>query len=1361
MSPRADSETPSGDNSVDDSSDDNTIGQTDPEFTCSKTRKCSNGACCGKDGWCGFGPTYCGKGCQSNCDAYAECGQYAKTKGQTCPLNVCCSEFGFCGTTTNYCDDKCQSNCGDPKRPKGKGGDVRKHIIGYYESWKSSGESCGEMTPSQIPVENLDAVNLAFAYITPDDVSRSYLACSERPNWPQYDIVPMEKQDESIFQQVTDIKKRSPSTEIWLSLGGWTFNDNHTSTQPIFGELAADTTKAKDFAQKLVKMMIHYGFDGVDIDWEYPGATDRGGKENKDKKNFPILLKSIREVFNKQLPRPKLSITVPTSYWYLRWFDLPELAKHIDFFNVMSYDLHGTWDSSNPVGPYAYAHTNLTEIKLSLDLFWREDIKPDMINLGLAFYGRSFKLKDPSCSDPGCEFKGAGDKGRCTDTKGILSYREINEKRGPAGTFEGSFTMHDKDAAVNYMVFGDNLDDWVSFDTKETFEQKINYANDLGLRGLLIWAIDQDDDRYTALKAITGDEISPRVKESEVLGHWDVNKCYVSECKEDCRDGFTRMTNLNDDAKTKRGCGGNHKQRSLCCPSWGAPDPSTCSWKGSWPSCSETCEKGDILFATDHYGNGGWGCSSGATKKFCCPANNGNRAVASCGWFSKDSCPKERPQKIYSHTEGQQLDSETVFSSRTFCCPKKPEFEHCTWHGDVGSCNNNFCPKDKIQVLSSNTRPGGRCNYGRKAVMCCDPPTGDDAILPAALEDLFPYVIPEDSEPIYYESIDNFSETIPINEHEEDDPNEQPFAWIIMVGDEKDVQSLRKRDGSHLELFDCPSPSQDDYQAQKLKAVCMSEGDQSNCEDLNLGGAHGTIARLPEHCGSDEWVRVISFEPINDHPVPSHLQKRAPQRAKRYHLEYDYNFHERRTDGGEIFVRIDGSTHPGYWDKIVTSKTGNGISRRSPENWRQDEMVWFQERGFAHNGTENVKRGESSSTNWWLDQFNDLIKNHGHWGVHKEIDYSQVLYSASKSCPGGTDASLEARLEGSLNTTFDYGISLIGTLKQFNFDQAFAYFHVSDLDMTTASVLDAYAKVQMQTKKSPILGWLDLFGGNFNVKGLVEVGPFFDVQAQLRAALKISGEVRAGLTFQSSEFTWMYPQAMEVWPEEKGFTTYNPTIDLKPNQELSVRANGDLTVAINPALGFQVKVTWLGKRLVNEDIRLNFQTDYTFSVTAEKNSVSTCDGLLMGVDLEYGLTVDASRPLPGWKGTGNHHTVIAPVTVQLAETQCKKWNASKTDSNIGQSKRSIGAIPYNAQTSQFEHLFSRADVEEDALFPDTAGSSLRCLNDFKTPTGNCQDRTADGDEDEDGVLVARDPRRGPTRAAFLSAMATMLSLSEV
>jgi hypothetical protein len=80
---------------------------------------CSNKACCGgrdlfpwsiltitllnqrpASGNCGYGATYCGKGCTSHCDAVAECGKDSKDGRTTCPLNTCCSQFGFCGTTS-------------------------------------------------------------------------------------------------------------------------------------------------------------------------------------------------------------------------------------------------------------------------------------------------------------------------------------------------------------------------------------------------------------------------------------------------------------------------------------------------------------------------------------------------------------------------------------------------------------------------------------------------------------------------------------------------------------------------------------------------------------------------------------------------------------------------------------------------------------------------------------------------------------------------------------------------------------------------------------------------------------------------------------------------------------------------------------------------------------------------------------------------------------------------------------------------------------------------------------------------------------------------------------------------------------
>lgn len=64
----------------------------------------------------------------------------------------------------------------------------------------------------------------------------------------------------------------------------------------------------------------------------------------------------------------------------------------------MTYDLHGTWDSTDPfIGPFIGSHTNLTEIKQTMQLFRNVGIDPSQIVIGIGFYGRSFTLDDGVC----------------------------------------------------------------------------------------------------------------------------------------------------------------------------------------------------------------------------------------------------------------------------------------------------------------------------------------------------------------------------------------------------------------------------------------------------------------------------------------------------------------------------------------------------------------------------------------------------------------------------------------------------------------------------------------------------------------------------------------------------------------------------------------------------------------------------------------------------------------------------------------------------------------------------------------------------------------------------------------------------
>jgi GH18 family chitinase len=140
--------------------------------------------------------------------------------------------------------------------------------------------------------------------------------------------------------------------------------------------------------------------------------------------NYVLLLSDIRDAFDSYDPGLELTITLPSSYWYLRGFSLTRLQKYVNWFNIMTYDIHGLWDQSNLwEGAFLKGHTNITEIEDGLDLLWRNGVTPDKVVMGFGFYGRSFTMTNPSCSTPPtCTFTGPGFAGDCTGQAGILSY---------------------------------------------------------------------------------------------------------------------------------------------------------------------------------------------------------------------------------------------------------------------------------------------------------------------------------------------------------------------------------------------------------------------------------------------------------------------------------------------------------------------------------------------------------------------------------------------------------------------------------------------------------------------------------------------------------------------------------------------------------------------------------------------------------------------------------------------------------------------------------------------------------------------------------------------------------------------------
>lgn len=106
-------------------------------------------------------------------------------------------------------------------------------------------------------------------------------------------------------------------------------------------------------------------------------------------------------------------------------------------------------------------------------------IDPKKVTLGLGFYGRSFTLADPTCTQAGCPFSAGGNPGECTASSGTLSFAEIQRVINTGAT-----VSLDSAAAVKIVVFDNNQ--WVSYDDEETLKMKIDYANSKCLGGLMV-----------------------------------------------------------------------------------------------------------------------------------------------------------------------------------------------------------------------------------------------------------------------------------------------------------------------------------------------------------------------------------------------------------------------------------------------------------------------------------------------------------------------------------------------------------------------------------------------------------------------------------------------------------------------------------------------------------------------------------------------------------------------------------------------------------------------------------------------------------------------------------------------------------
>ncbi|MHB8817186.1 MAG: glycoside hydrolase family 18 protein [Steroidobacteraceae bacterium] len=351
-------------------------------------------------------------------------------------------------------------------------------IAAYYD---------GGMPVSQIPAARIN--ELIYAFGEPNDAG----TCTP----------PTAAQIET-FAALRRLRQQHPGLRLMVSIGGW-------DAAPQYSDIALTSRSRGRFAASCVRaFLLRQGFDGIDIDWEFPVHGGMNRSRPEDRADATALVREFRRQLDalgrKNHRHYYLTVATPAGTWQQGGaysvsdsYDLAALARSTDWLNVMTYDMNTIFsplsgfnapldaDPRDPTPEPARSGDNLTS---AVRYYEAQGVPAAKIMLGVAFYGRGFNGISPQ------------DAGLYSKYTGVYAETPWKTIRSQFLT-SPDWVRHWSATAQAPWLYNAAQHIFFSYDDPLSLAIKAEFARREQLRGMMIWVLGEDDPANSLLNALT------------------------------------------------------------------------------------------------------------------------------------------------------------------------------------------------------------------------------------------------------------------------------------------------------------------------------------------------------------------------------------------------------------------------------------------------------------------------------------------------------------------------------------------------------------------------------------------------------------------------------------------------------------------------------------------------------------------------------------------------------------------------------------------------------------------------------------------------------------------------------------------